>query len=69
MADLVRVRFGNIEKNVGAEYAKQLELDVLEDEPTHNEDGTVRGETRASGRANKTRTTVNEAAATKKESK
>lgn len=54
-SELVRVRLGNIEKNVGRVYAESLELDVLDDEPTHNLDGTVRGETRSNGRQNKPR--------------
>lgn len=41
MTDLVRVRIGDVEKNVGAGYAAAHNLTVL-DEPTHNPDGTVR---------------------------
>lgn len=68
MAELVRVRIGDVEKNVGAEYAEINGLTVL-DEPTTNSDGTPRAETRKDGRPAKPRTTVAAAAAQKKESK
>lgn len=67
MAELVRVRIGSVEKNVGAEYAEIHKLTVL-DEPTTNDDGTPRAETGKDGRPAKTRTTVDEAAKSKKES-
>lgn len=67
MADLVRVRLENgVEKNVGAEFAKMLELEVL-DEPTHRPDGSIRPPTRAHGRPVKRRTSVAKAAAAKQE--
>lgn len=66
MSDLVRVRIGKVEKNVGADYAEIHELEVL-DEPTHNDDGTLRVETREGGRQAKPKTTVAAAAAQKKE--
>lgn len=62
---LVRVRFdGGVEKNVSAALAKKAGLTVL-DEPTHNPDGSVRGETRNGGRPAKKKTTVAQAAAKK----
>lgn len=66
---LVRVRLGKVEKNVGAAYAESLELEVLKDEPTHNDDGTLRGETRVDGRQSKPKTTVDEAAKKKESTK
>lgn len=67
MSDLVRVRIDNVEKNVGAEYAEINGLTVL-DEPTRNDDGTLRPETRKDGRPAKPKTSVDKAAAEKKES-
>jgi hypothetical protein len=64
MSDLVRVRIGDIEKNVGAEFAEIYELEVL-DEPIKNDDGTLRGETRKDGRPMKSRTSVAKSAADK----
>lgn len=66
MADLVRVRIGKVEKNVGRAFAESNELTIL-DEPTHRGDGTARGETRADGRRRKPKTSVAKAAAAKKE--
>ena len=66
MSDLVRVRLGDVEKNVGAAFAERFELDVI-DEPTHRPDGTARGVTRAGGRARKPKTSVDQQAAAKKE--
>ena len=66
MADeLVRVRIGDIEKNVGRRFAEAHDLTVL-DEPTANPDGSLRGTTRKGGRRAKKKTTVAEAAAAKK---
>lgn len=65
MADLVRVRIGDIEKNVGKAFAEANDLTVL-DEPTTNGDGTLRAETRAGGRRAKPKTTVAKSAAAKK---
>lgn len=42
MADLVRVRINGRDYNVGAAFAKARGLNVLK-QPTHNDDGTVRG--------------------------
>lgn len=65
MAELVRVRLDSgVEKNVGRDFADLHDLTVL-DEPVHNDDGTLRGETRNGGRAAKKKTTVAEAAAAK----
>lgn len=68
MADLVRVRLGGIEKNVGAAFAERFDLKVL-DEPTRRPDGQMRGVTRSHGRAPKPKTSVAEAAAAKQDKK
>lgn len=68
MADLVRVRIGGIEKNVGAGFAERLGLEVL-DEPTRRPDGTFRPPSRAHGRPVKPKTSVADAAAAKQETK
>lgn len=60
--ELVRVRVGDREFNVGAAYAVAKKLEVLADEPTHLDDGTPRSETRAGGRPVKPKTSVAEAA-------
>lgn len=66
MAKLVRVLITpTTEKNVSDALAKKAGLTVLEDEPITNPDGTLRGESRASGRPNKKKTTVAQAAAEK----
>lgn len=65
MAELVRVRIGGFEKNVGATFAEAKGLDVL-DEPTHKGDGSPRGTTRSGGRAVKKKTSVAASAAEKK---
>ena len=65
MSDLVRVRVGDVEKNVGRTFAEANELDVI-DEPTHNPDGTLRGTTRANGRPRTQKTTVAKEAAARK---
>jgi hypothetical protein len=66
MADLVRVKINGFEKNVGSDFAKSNELEVLKDEPTHRPDGQLRGMTRTSGRRVKKKTTVAKSAAAKK---
>lgn len=65
MPDLVRVRIGDIEKNVGKAFAEANDLTVL-DEPTTNRDGSLRGTTRKDGRPVKKKTTVDSSAAAKK---
>lgn len=62
--ELVRVRVGDREFNVGATYAESNDLTVL-DEPTHLDDGTPRPETARGGRPVKQKTTVAEAAGKK----
>lgn len=57
MSDLVRVRVGDREFNVGRAHAEANDLKVL-DEPTHLRDGSLRPTTRAGGRQIKPRTTV-----------
>lgn len=66
MPDLVRVRIGGVEKNVGASFAKSKGLEVLKDEPTHRPDGQLRATTRKGGRRVKPKTTVAKKAAAKK---
>lgn len=68
MSDLVRVRIGDVEKNVGAPFAELFSLEVL-DEPTRRPDGSLRPPTRANGRPMKPKTSVAEAAAAKQETK
>jgi len=53
-----------MEASVGAELAQDADLEVL-DEPTHNDDGSLREPTRANGRPPKAKTTVAKAAAGK----
>lgn len=66
MAKLVRVLITpTTAKNVSDVLAKKAGLTVLEGESTTNPDGTLRGETRVSGRPNKQKTTVAKAAAEK----
>jgi hypothetical protein len=64
--DLVRVKINGFEKNVGADFAKNKELEVLKDEPTHRPDGQLRATTRTGGRRVKKKTTVAKTAAEKK---
>lgn len=64
MSNLVRVRVGDVEFNVGAAFAEAENLTVL-DESAYNDDGTPRGETGIGGRPRKFRTTVDEEAAKK----
>lgn len=65
MADLVRVRLGRVEKNMGRALAEASGAQVL-DEPTHNRDGSLRATTRAGGRRVKPKTSVAIEAAKKK---
>lgn len=65
MPDLVRVRINGYEKNVGATFAENKELEVI-DEPTHRPDGQPRATTRTGGRRVKPKTTVAKKAAEKK---
>lgn len=64
MSDLVRVRIGDVEKNVGASFAELFSLEVL-DEPTRRPDGSLRPPSRANGRPMKPKTSVADAAAAK----
>ncbi len=64
MSDLVRVRVGDREFNVGRTDAERRGLNVL-DEPTHTKSGNPRPETRAGGRPDKPKTTVAKQAAGK----
>lgn len=67
MADsLVRARINGVEKNLGKAFAESTDGIEILDEPTHNPDGSARGETRADGRPAKPRTTVDRSAAAKK---
>lgn len=66
MADLVRALVNNQEVNVSRAWAEARELKTLDDEPTHNGDGTVRRTTRKGGRPMKKKTTVATEAAAKK---
>ncbi|MGH3349308.1 MAG: hypothetical protein ACRDPS_01485 [Nocardioides sp.] len=63
--ELVRVRVGDREFNVGAAYAKAKKLEVLKDEATHLADGSPRPETARGGRPVKPTVSVAEAAASK----
>ena len=64
MNNLVRVRVGDVEFNVGAAFAEAENLTVL-DESAYNADGTPRGETGIGGRPRKYRTSVDAEAAKK----
>lgn len=64
--ELVRVRVGDREFNVGAAYASAKKLEVLKDEATHLDDGTPRPETARGGRPVKPKTSVSAEAAKKK---
>lgn len=67
MAELVRARINGFEKNVGRAYAETTDgVEVLDDEPTTNRDGSLRPTTRAGGRPVKPRTTVDDQATAKK---
>lgn len=63
--ELVRVRLGDIEKNMGRALAESAGVEIL-DEPTHKGDGSLRGETRSGGRPVKPKTTVADSATGKK---
>lgn len=69
MADLVRVLVNGQEVNVSPAWAKARDLKVLEDEATHNYDGSVRRPTRKGGRQMKPKTSVAEQAAAKNTTK
>lgn len=62
--ELVRVRIGRIEKNMGRALAESAGVEIL-DEPTRKGDGSLRGETR-NGRRPKPQSTVADLAAEKK---
>lgn len=64
--ELVRVRVGDREFNVGRTYAESNDFEVLDDEPTHLDDGSLRPETARDGRPLKPKTSVAEAAEQKK---
>jgi len=67
MADeLVRVRLGDIEKNMGRSLAERTEGVEILDESPRKGDGTLRGTTRKDGRRMKPKTTVAESATAKK---
>lgn len=63
--ELVRVRIGDIEKNMGRSLAERSKGVEILDEPVTNGDGTLRGTTRKDGRRMKPKVTVNEKAAKK----
>lgn len=63
--ELVRVALGDVEKNVGRNYAEKNNLKIL-DEPLVREDGRKIGTTRRGGRPAKPKTTVAKQAAAKK---
>lgn len=65
MPELVRVRIGGVEKNVGKAFAAKHDLTVL-DEPTTKGDGSPRETTRKNGRRAKPKTTVDDSATAKK---
>ena len=65
MAELVRVQIGDVEKNIGADFAAIHDLTVL-DEPTSKGDGSPRPATRKNGRRAKPKTTVDASATAKK---
>lgn len=65
--DLVRVRFGDIEKTMGRALAESTEgIEILPDGPTKRPDGRPLPTTRAGGRRRLPRTTVAKKAAAKK---
>lgn len=64
--ELVRVRVGDIEKNMGRSLAEASSDVTVLDEPTKKPDGSLRGETRKDGRPVKPKTTVAKKAAAKK---
>ena len=64
--ELVRVRFGGVEKNMGRTLAESSDDVTILDEPTHYGDGRLRPATREGGRRRKPKTTVAEKATAKK---
>lgn len=66
MSDLVRVRIGGIEKNVGRAQAERHGYHVLDESP-YRGDGSLRGTTRANGRPRKPKTSVAEQVAAKQD--
>lgn len=64
--ELVRVRVGDVEKNMGRSLAEASSDVTVLDEPTRNPDGSLRRETRKNGRPPKKKTTVAESATAKK---
>lgn len=65
--DLVRVRIGDVEKNMGRAFAESLGDDVeILDQPTSTPDGRLREDTRHDGRPIKPKTSVATEAAAKK---
>lgn len=61
-ADLVRVRFRGVEKNMSRSLAESSEGVEILDEPTTRGDGRLLPTTRANGRARKPKTSVAKAA-------
>lgn len=61
MSNLVRVREGDAEFNVGRAYAEAHDLEILDESPT-TRDGQLRATTRSGGRKRKPKTSVAEAA-------
>lgn len=64
--ELVRVRVGDIEKNMGRSLAEASSDVTVLDEPVRNPNGSLRRETRSGGRPVKPKTTVAKKAAAKK---
>lgn len=64
--ELVRVRFGDVEKNMGRTLAENTSGVTILDEPTTYGDGRPRPTTREGGRRRKPKTTVAKKAAEKK---
>lgn len=65
--ELVRVRVGDVEKNMGRSLAEaSSDVEILANESPRNPDGSLRRETRKNGRPPKKKTTVAEAAASRK---
>jgi hypothetical protein len=63
--ELVRVRVGDIEKNMGRSLAEASADVTVLDEPVRNPSGSLRGETRKGGRPVKPKVTVKKAVAKK----
>lgn len=64
--ELVRVRMGAVEKNMGRSLAESSEGVEILDEPTRRGDGSLRPTTQRNGRRRKPRTTVAKKASEKK---